>query len=153
MIGRGSADWKKPASSTIRQRSDLRKNFISSAANQIKSFVPRLSWRTSVDLPREDTPRYRAAEGSGQPKRHNLETSAGTIGGRRFDRHRLTIFPFFREGRSLIRRNIFRPTCVKARRSHDDGGGADGSNNHHHRPGSNNLGTSSYSESKDDSIR
>src|SRR6267378_2233403 len=53
--GRGSLDWKNPASSTTRQRNVRKSALITIAANQINSFVGRLSWRTSVDLAKEDT--------------------------------------------------------------------------------------------------
>src|ERR1700732_1089588 len=53
--GRGSLDWKNPASSTTRQRTVRKSALITIAANQISSFVRRLSWRTSVDLAKEDT--------------------------------------------------------------------------------------------------
>jgi hypothetical protein len=58
----------------MRQRNVRRKAFSRNAANQIKSFVLGLSWRTSVGLAREDTPRYRAATGNGQLKRQKLES-------------------------------------------------------------------------------
>jgi hypothetical protein len=53
--GRESLDWKNPASSTTRQRNVRKSTLITVAANQINSFVGRLSWRTSVDLAKEDT--------------------------------------------------------------------------------------------------
>src|ERR1700716_3829987 len=57
--GRGSLDWKNPASSTTRQRNVRKSALITVAANQINSFVRRLSWRTSVDLAKGDTWSYK----------------------------------------------------------------------------------------------